>query len=390
MIRFSRVTGAMVWLFVSQALLWAGPPGTWTKMSTSPVGSSDVAALLRTPDGVLHVVWGRNVGSKRGLGHTAITAAGTLSRPMTVISGWGGIHYDPKLVPYGTGLRLVFSGLRSTSSDPYSSGAIFTATSPTGAKWTLGTGALSQSGYGYASAGTGATAQLDGTPIASWTWGTASTMFYHVGIDTTIPATKPDQKFELPNCCNVGSALATDPVSGAVWLAWYSGGTAANNGYMARPLLPKLGPKKRAPSSSVNGTSIAPSQDVALCARTGGGVYLAYGQGYPSILRVGVWKLGSSVVRTVPDSAGASQVVLSAGADGRLWVLWFANNSLYAALSDVDVTTFSTIATIPLPPNTAQVYTVSGEGSMGTLDIIINVLAWDGKHSFWHTEVASD
>src|SRR3990172_6841737 len=101
----------------------AGPPGTWTKISNGAGSSTYQSALLRTTDGKLHAVWRTALKQKAALGHSAVATNGTVGRPTTVLSGWGGVHSGPKLLPDGSGLRLIFSGLRSSStSDPYSTG----------------------------------------------------------------------------------------------------------------------------------------------------------------------------------------------------------------------------------------------------------------------------
>lgn len=368
----------------------AGSPGTWTKISNGAGSSTFDSALLRTPDGKAHAVWPTVINKKQAYGHTAVMANGTVGRPTTVLSGWGGVHSGPQLLPDGSALRLIFSGLKSTStSDPYSTGAMYTATSKTGTGWVLGAGSLSQSGFAYASLGTGATLDLTGTPVVSWSFGIGSTMFWHAGLDSSNPAASADHTFTLPGCCNQQSALATDAVTGTVWLAWYSSASGSPNGYFARALLPSLGPRKKAPKSSASGSSIDPLQSVALSARRGAeGAYLAYSN--PGSTRLYLWKLGTTKVLTVPDSAGARYVVLTPGADGRLWILWYVDGAFHSVLTDEDVTTFGAAQTFPAPPNAVAVYHVAAEGSTGKLDVVVNIVTSDADYGFWHTQVVAE
>lgn len=385
----AAVAGAAL-MSIASWMAYAGAPGTWTKISTGKPGNTQ-SALLRTPDSKLHVVWPTVTNKKQAYGHTAVTASGAASRATMVLTGWDALHPQPRLVPNGSGLRLIFSGLRGASGDPYSTGAMYTATSSTGTGWTLEPGSLSKSGFAYASVGTGATAELDGTPVACWSWGGGNTLYWHAGVDPSVPAKTTDHTFNSGKCCNQLSALATDSVSGAVWIAWYSSESGANDGYFARPILPTLGTKKKAPRCTVNGDSIIPWQEVALSGRSGaGGVYLAYKQGYPSITRVALWKLGTSTVLTVPDSADAIRVALTAGPDGRLWVTWCDGPSIHVVLTDKNVSTFSAVTTISPPANTADVYGIACEGSRERLDIVINALSWNGDYGFWHTQVLPD
>lgn len=367
----------------------AGPPGTWTKISTGSF-SAGRSAILRTPEGKAHVVWPTTASGKHGLGHTGITAAGAVSGAKAVVKGWEGIHQEPRLLPDGTGLRLVFSGLRgSSSSDPYSSGCAYTATSKTGNAWTLGTGSFSKSGMAYASVGTGATLDLTGTPVVAWSFGIGDQIYWHYGLDTSLPAAADDKAIKLKACCNQNSNLATDAVSGTVWLAWWSSASGSANGYYARALLPSVGPLKKAPKSAASGSSVDPWQSVALSARKGvEGVYMAYSN--PGLTRINLWKMGTTKVLAVPNSAGARYIVLTPGADGRLWLLWWAADQLHAVLTDEDMTTFGVEQTVAMPANTASVYHVAGEGSNGRLDIVVNVLAWSGERTFWHTQVVAN
>lgn len=386
----STTLAALALLTIVSVPTQGGPPGTWTKISTGTGGSGCRSAIMRTPDGKAHVIWPATLNKKQALGHTAITAAGAVSRATTVLSGWGGVHTAPKLLPDGAGLRLIFSGLRSSStSDPYSTGCVYTATSKTGSSWVLGTGSLSQNGYAYASHGTAATLDSTGTPVVAWSFGIGDTMFWHVGIDASIPAAAADKAFTLPGCCNQQSALATDALTGAVWLAWYSSASGSANGYFARALLPTLGARKKAPKSSAGGSSIDPWQSVALSARKGvDGVYLAYSN--PGLTRLYLWKLGTSKVLAVPNSAGAHYVVLTPGADGRLWLLWYANGLFHAVLTDEEAATFGLEQTFAAPSDTVSIYNVAAEGSAGKLDIAVNIVTPSADYGFWHTQVEAN
>jgi hypothetical protein len=102
-----------------------------------------------------------------------------------------------------SGLQAFFAGVRSTSTtDPYSSGTVFTATAPaSGAPWTLASGPAAAPSNAYASDWVASTLGEDGAPVTAWT-GTSG-FYIHKGVD---PAT-PNVKVQAA-CCAYYASLA--------------------------------------------------------------------------------------------------------------------------------------------------------------------------------------
>lgn len=110
----------------------ADVPVTWTKISNGTVEATG-AGLLRTAGGALHVVWRRDDATTSSYQHATISPGGKLVGTGVVLSHWRGLTADPRLVKKGAGLRLVFSGQQDGStSNPFSLGALYTATSSNG------------------------------------------------------------------------------------------------------------------------------------------------------------------------------------------------------------------------------------------------------------------
>ena len=103
----------------------------WQRTSDGNLGNITQLALARTPDGVLQLAWYAPAGGAQTLLHETLSADGkTVGAPSPVVSGWQALT-NPSLLAAGGGLRVLFSGIRSTSTtDPYSGGTVYTATAP--------------------------------------------------------------------------------------------------------------------------------------------------------------------------------------------------------------------------------------------------------------------
>ncbi|MFC6042113.1 hypothetical protein ACFP8W_09025 [Nocardioides hankookensis] len=355
-----------------------GGPGSWTKISTGGSGINFESSLHRTADGVLHVLYPRSSGADTGLAHTSISAGGAVTGQQDVLgTTWSIMDSAPVLVDGpGGGLRAVFGGQQTTSAGFWSDGRMYTATAPaSGASWTLPAEAVGDSHSAYGSYGTAATTLADGTPVAAYPLNSSIT--WHVGTGAG-----GDQTFDVP-CCAYDMTMVRDGEN--VWMAWYANGTGASaNGTFVRQIYPTLGPIIKAPGSSVGGDSL-PAGRVAMVARAGGGVYLAYCTGYPYCENVGLWKVGSSKVLKVPGTKYANLVALSAGPTGRLWLAWSDNIPVVKALrTDRSVGKLGTVRNVGMPHGKAAVYSLAIEGSTGRGDVVIQV--GDG---FWHTQVVA-
>ena len=355
-------------VLVGAAPAQAGPPGSWTTISGPGVSSIVEPGLYRTADGTLHVsITEAQPGNVSSINVAHVSAAGQLTGRHTAVTNWATQTQDTDIVGApGGGMRLVFGGVRTTTTlDPYSEGYTYYASSDaSGGVWTLApnTAPAINNNAGYGSYGTGVTTLADGTLVSAFPLN--ATITYQVGAGAP-------QSFNLPGCCAYDVSLVND--GGTVWAAWYSNGTgAANQGIFARTIYPALGPVVQAPDSQTNGSSLSTSQAVAMAARAGGGVYLAYVKGYPNTKAVALWRIGDAKPKLVKHSKDADHVALSAGPGGRLWLAFGdGHENVGAVHTNASATSFGALQTIKAPKG-STVYGVGVEGTSGRADIVFN------------------
>src|SRR5437763_10134208 len=249
----------------------AGGPGVWTKLADVD-NPSDTVGKLRGADGTLHVVWlAKRAGDgTHAYGTSTISLAGKLLATGTALSGWASLEPDPQLVKDGSGMRLVFEG-NTGASGCYLDGAVFTETSADGSTWNLIQGSLSSHTAGVGNLA--ATAEADSTtPVATFAGG----HLFHVGVDPNCPASSPDGTITpTAGSSQSNPAIVTDPTTGAVSVAWYQ--SFSGQGYWVEQILPTQGAPMEAPGSAgTPGENNQPNEPVAIAARVGGGVYMAY------------------------------------------------------------------------------------------------------------------
>jgi hypothetical protein len=364
----------------------AGRPGVWTQISNGPQANIDQIGLARTRDGVLHVVFRRKNGSNEDLVHTAVSPAGSVvGSPTPIVTDWAGVTNASLVVGADGNLRALFSGLRSADvNDPYASGTVYSATAPAaGTSWALAGTAAPQS-TAYASDLVGAAVAGDGRIVTDWasTFGTV----VHLGLDPSVPS----QTLQGP-CCGYQTTAATDGASGEVYAAWYSN-ASSGQGTFAQGVAPSLGSKLQAPGSVTNfngaPSSIGADQLTAISGRIGaGGVYVAYGSGYPTAQTVDLWQIGSSAPTIAVKAPGARHVALGQGPEGRLWLIWDRNGRLYAARTNRAATRIGPVIAVKPPAQTGTIFKTRGDGAPGPLDLFTLVQLTNGAHSTWHTQV---
>ncbi len=350
----------------------AGGPGVWTKVASAR--SNDTAGMLRSADGKLHVVWLKPRASNNtdSYGTATISLAGQLLGTGTALSNWSTLEADPQLVRNGSGLRLVFEG-NTGSTGCFADGAVFTETSANGSTWNLVLGSMSQHTAGVGNLA--ATTESDGlTPVAAFAGG----HLFHIGVDPSCPASSPDGTI-TPNPASDSQAFPAIVTShdGSVWVAWYQSFT--KQGYWTERILPSQGTPIEAPGSKANPSeNNQPLEPVALAARAGGGVYMAYcvSTSTQQCGHIDLWKVGSPTAKVVPGSGNTTgaRVALAATPQGRLWVSWYneAKNAVHAVRTNTTATGFGPLRTIKPPAHTSSVFALQAQASSGRVDLILN------------------
>lgn len=361
---------------------FAGSPGTWEKIGGNVGSSLWEPSAARTGDGFLHAIWGLDASSsKDAYDHVRISPSGSVGT-VTQFAKWDTLTNDPKILPDGSGLQILFSGIHSsTPSDPLSTGAFYRTTAgSTGGTWST-PAQTGQWGFAYGNYGTGATLQADGTPVVGGVLN--SDAYWHVGTS----AADPDGHFAISGGSLLDLSFATDAKTDEVWAAWYD---QSKGGIWVRRVEPSLTTPQRAPGSvTKTGDSLSPYQDVAMVAPARGGVYVAYCEGYPSCTSARLWKIGAAGTLAIPGTKDVRNIDLSVGPVGRIWVAFRsgANDHIYAARSNKAVTKLGTLGDLGRPSG-AYTYKLDIEGSLGRGDVLLNAQSSSTfAFNIWHTQV---
>ncbi|WP_151082262.1 hypothetical protein [Nocardioides cynanchi] len=361
------------------AAVGKGGPGHWTKVSTGGVQSIFMPSLVKSSDGVLHVVYPENVPGGMQLGHTALDSHGRILRQNDVLpTAWENVDRRPVVLSTSTGLRIVFTGNQTPSGPTFwDHGLMYTATGDQGgSSWALPAESLG-SNAAVPTYGTGAVMLADGTtPVGAYADGDVK-LSWHIGVGND-----PDASYTTTSPGIFDTTLVRD--GGEIWAGWYqNGSTAATNGTFAMRIYPTVGTPLKAPQSS-GGASSHTTGRVALAARSGGGVFEAYcaGSALPcTSLRV--WKVGSAKTSTIPQSKGATRVALSPGPSGRLWVAWTSSApQVKAVRTGATGLVMGAVRNAGLPPRADLTYGLGVDGTRARGDLVVNV-----GNALWHTQV---
>jgi hypothetical protein len=365
-----------------------GATTSWTKLPDGPPINFYEASLARTPDGTLHIAYARNGGATQDVVHVPVLVSGKVGPATPIAQGWAGVE-NPAIVTASDGaLRAFWGGIRSL--DPSNTNdALNTASAPaSGAAWTLQPGRVSGDSNAYVSP-VGAARTKDGQFVEA----TTSTfgLTFHFGLTTGTPTTK------VPgNCCYYDPGIGVDAASGQTVLGWYSNedpgqpGAGAGQGMFLQEIAPSglVGRRALAPgSASPDGKSaIAPGYRTPVTGRLGAsGVFLAYGQGYPTFARLALLRFGSPKPALLITAPRAQGVNLAAAPQGRLWIFWKRDTGIFATRTNRAVTRVEPITAVPPPPQTDTVWRLNGEASLGSLDLVVNAQTTDA--AFWYRRV---
>ncbi len=352
--------------------------GGWTRVSTGPVDTLSEITAQRTGDGVLHTVYVQDVGTSDSYEHSTLSTTGSVLGHSNVLGTWGALVHNPELLTTAAGgLRLVFSGLQDTdTANFYSHGYAYdTVSDASGAAWGLQPHALTKFGAAYSGYGLGATTLSNGTPVTAGTLN--SSISYRVGdIATTdqgtVSAAPEDGVYTSPACCLYDTQLVNSGDS--VWMAWYAnGGSDATSGVFVQQVHPSAGPVLKAPGSSVGGDALSSDQAVAMVARPGGGVVLAYKLGYPTTTAIGLWQVGTSKVVKVPGSKGADLVSLATGTTGRMWLAWATDgNRAYALRTSPTGFGLGAVQDLGSPARSSEIWAITVDASLNQGTVLVN------------------
>jgi hypothetical protein len=347
------------------------PTASWQKLSAAGLSGINQPSLLRKGT-TLYVAWQRrDSASAYSVRTRTITAAGQLGPAKVAVSNWAGIVYDPALVDTNGGARVIFGGQRTVNPSEFFAGQM-AAADAVGTGWSLDANSFGQSTSAADSEGTAAV-EWDGDQINAFA-APLGTIVIHQGSDPSSPASNADTVITEPSGSSTyDTAMAVDPSTNAVWVAWYAlnSGTPSANGIRYTTFLPTVGTAATAPGShNPAGSSVQPDQRVAI-AGVATGPWVAYTTGYPNGRAVELFNLRTHRALLVPASANSDQVGLAAGPGGRLWVFWStsSHNVIHAVRTNAAVTRFEPQQVFASPDVATA---TAGNGTPGPLDLVIN------------------
>jgi hypothetical protein len=378
--RTVRVAAAALTVLALAATAQAGPRGQWTRLPGTVINFAE-PGIARTSDGVLHVIYTRMNGTKEDLIHVEISPAGKVGADAVALGGWASMSHPDLLRMADGSLRAFFGGIRSTTPGE-TNNSLNTATAPAaGTPWTLKPGKAAQSTSAYATGVAGAGLAKDGTPIS--TWSGSPGLGFHYGVNPG----DPDRAIPQSGCCLYTPDIAVDAAGGQAWVAFHSN-ESATHGLFVNAIGPggPQGGRRLAPGSVVGKSSIYPGNRASITGRIGpAGVYLFYGQGYPTFKTLALWKVDTAKPQIVIKADGNEHANVAAAPDGRLWLMWEQNESIFAARTNKTATRLGAVNALK-PPSGGTIYRLNGEGSAGPLDLIANLQTGD-QQGFWHQQV---
>lgn len=365
--------------------------GGWAKLAVTD-SYANQAGMLRLASGKLALLWRQRQASGNFAYRSAVlSATGQVLATGTALSNWVGLEGDPRLVPGGPAIRLVFIGGQDTNpSNFYSVGSVYTEVSGNGTTWTLVHASMAQ--HTVLNLGLAAVTRADKTPVAAF--GLNNVLYFHNGLDPSAPAVAADGSITGPVAVGLENPALARAKDGSIWVAWYEGGT--HRGYYVEKILPTQGTPQRAPLSGT-GTSAdnEPFQQVAFAARPGGGLFLAYCVPTKTLqcAHVNLWRVGAAKAATVPKSGTghAGRVAMGAAPAGRMWLAWydFGSNNVHIVRTGTTGSGFGPVSTISKPGPSFIFSGLQGDGSTGRLELIANILVLKptAHQELWRTQV---
>jgi hypothetical protein len=341
------------------------------KQVTGPGGSNiDQVGLLRTTDGVLHLAWTKQTGpNSEDLMHTAISPQGAILATTTITGGWATLE-NPALAADPAGIRAFFGGIRTANAGEPNQELNTALSGDGGQSWALTIGTVAPHGAQAYGSPVAAATLGDGTSLEAWA-GTLGT-WVHAGLDPNAP--NHDYQAPLGGCCGYDAGIAAAGAQAV--LAWYSN-ASGHLGVFAQLVNPDGSPQ----GAAVNMPDTA-NMNVGMLGRTpivtrpGGGFYIGYPTGYPSINRVRLWPVGAPKTALIAktDKTSSTTESLAAAPDGRLWVVWkdtvAGKPRIFARRSNKAATEFGGTVDAGAPPGASSGYRLDASAVAQGLDVL--------------------
>jgi hypothetical protein len=249
---------------------------------------------------------------------------------------------------------MFWGAIRSTEPTETNQAMSTALSSGGGTTWALQPGDVVQDNAQAHASPTSAATLPDGTPLQAW-YGTLGT-WVHAGLSPLTQSFEYQAPFgsygNLPG-------IAVGSEEGAV-LAWYSNANG-HLGVYAQDVAPDgspIGGRVRMPGTS--NMEIGQTGRTPIAARTGGGFFVAYPTGYPSLNRIRVWRVGTATSTLVGKASGGASATVAGDRNGRMWVVWEDDGgpAVYARRSNRAGTVWGATVRAGRPKHGAGAYTV--------------------------------
>ncbi len=391
--RITLTTIALGAIVVGTAPAALAAPGDWTQVSQTtnatqyPRISNTAQPTVARFGTALQVLWTQGMSSSKESYLTALLdARGHITTPATVaLADWNALTADPTLTTVAGQRFLSFSGL-----NPGRTGAQYYAASGDGLTWAVSDGSMSATQSAYAGYGSDLTDNA-GTPVWVGNPSSSSGVTWHVGTSSNPAPAGSDGNFSLSGCCSYNAAVARDQASGAVYTAFSSNASSpTEKGIQIGQILPAQGAFSQAPGSVTTndyGTNSSdPDQRVAMAARTGGGVFVAYTMGYPSATNIRILRVDTGATLDFPVSGNVRDVSMGADPAGRIWVSWNQDSKMRAVHTNKAGTVLGSIGSWGAPRGTDSMWKTAVNGSESGADVVVTATT-SSAINVWHTQI---
>ncbi len=389
---------AVMLTFAAPAAATAGPPGSWTKVSSAgQLNPSDLASVARTDDGFLHVAWFRRIPSSStyDLLVSPVSPGGVVGRETRVATGWASLG-GPTLLAYGNELSLFFSGPQtSITGDPHD-GLDLATSSDAGASWAVAPTAIAAGDF--VSARDASVVEFDYRRyLESWYAGRETVV--HAGLD---PLTANQRGYGDGANQNIASNVNIKPGALVTWCT----GVQGANGVYVQFVDPKtgapVGPASLMPGSTVVHDGVAQTfcpaaakvPLVTTVAYDHDDHYLSSGYFVASTdadrRAVRVWRVGSKNAMTLAMGDTTKQyLALATNPDGigRFWVGWIEDEKLKLRRSNNTASAFGKTVTVgKIPFGRGGIDALDLAGQDDRVDAVVRLTNGNNEVALYHTQ----
>jgi hypothetical protein len=191
--------------------------------------------------------------------------------------------------------------------------------------------------------------------------------------------------------------IAFDRASGQLVVAWYSNGTG-HTGIYADGIDQSTGQPTGTPALMPGTSDILAgpySGRTPIAARAGGGLFVAYSNGYPAHTQLLLWRVGAGASTVLEHSSTeVNSVGVAADPSGRLWVFWSTTPSttdtpiVFARRSNPSATAWGATVAVKPPAGASTSWNLVGDGQAGRLDLLGSFsLGTSSTAATWATQV---